>query len=244
MKLTPAIAFFVTTICLLGTAQAGLSVNFTTPGGTTGNEAIDGGESWGIVPTTDWLNGGYITTSSLQGSAVGLATFGGGGITSSYNGATSVNNTGFHAGIRNFPGTTNLARFDLTNLNAEFANGYDVYVYITGFNGDTYTPMDATGQATKYVNIDASGSGFTSQFAEYTEITSTNIAAPTNSGNFVKYSGLNFDSFNFTLGNPVGGGQTAIGGFQVVGISAVPEPSSALLFGSACLCLVLSRRRT
>jgi hypothetical protein len=173
---------------------------------------------------------------------VNVATFGGAGTTASYNGSPSVENTGWKAGIRNFPATGNLARFDVSNLVQAYPVGYDVIVYITGFNADTYTPMTATtgGSAlpTYYVDIDGAND-FAAQFQNYTQIISTSSASPTRSANYVRYNGLTADTFNFTLGQPVGGGQTAIGGFQIV---PVPEPSTAGLIGLAAAGILFVRR--
>jgi hypothetical protein len=192
-----------------------LSVNYN-GGATDGDSAIDSNEVWGIVASSNWANGSYITGANLQGSAVSISTAGAAGTTTNYGGPTFAANTAFIAGIRNFPATGSPATFTLSDLNAEYPDGYEVFVYITGFDGDTYTPMSATGQTDRYVDID--GVSLTYNF-----ITSTDSNAPSVGGNFVYYTNITDNTFTFTLGNPVGGGQTAIAGFQVVGLIG-PEP--------------------
>jgi len=149
------------------------------------------------------------------------------------------------------------AHVTFSGLNANFANGYDVYAYIGGQNENTggslsltegsdadwnadFTSGDMNGErtTTRWYKTRWTPGGYTSP-VKMTDTTST-VGANTTVADYFRFENQDADSFTITVkalaGSP---GNTGIGGIQIV---AIPEPATIGLLGLVGGGIYLKRR--
>lgn len=238
-----------------------ISVNYYDGNGTVANgrQIAEGSvQGAGSYATDGWINtltGQNIAMNLSDGTAttVGLFTRRPTGATADFSGDSSAHNG---TPLRGF-GTALLAadkevHIELSNMNANFQNGYSVVVYVGGDSnnngwgltlneGVNHTGYDAAAGTTYYgktrFNPNAAagtGNGFADNGYEEVDYTvsgltdaSAGSAFPV--ANYVVYDNLSADSLTITL-DAMKNEKAGIGGFQIVG-SVIPEPATVGLLG-------------
>ncbi|MGN6556148.1 MAG: autotransporter-associated beta strand repeat-containing protein, partial [Verrucomicrobiota bacterium] len=222
-KLASAFALILICLCISTGSAAVISVNLANQGGAP--YIVGGGTNYGIASqgtyVSGWLN--LNNTASAQnlpfsdGTASSIAMSGVtvGGNFNSYNGAYAY--TPLYAGYTAYAGAANYNSIILTNLAANFPNGYKVVVYVCGY-------LSSTGAS---ISDDTT----TYYFHPYTTaptppVTPTQVTSTTPGsyqlGQYVVFgdsSLLTSDSLTLTIKALAGGG-AGICGIQIAGVSA------------------------
>lgn len=262
----PLCGFFIASLLTsLAPAQI-ISVNIA--GAATGDTAVDGTETFGVAELDTvvghWTNVVATTAGSTAApvtvSATGLAWSDGTASTVDFSAqyaaavgniaAAGYINTPLKYGLAHYPITddTKGTTFTVTNLNANFANGYYVIVYLSGFATNDGASVTAGGTTYYYRSPDLPSTPLSSLVLT----TSTVFPAAANDAPIAEYalfgstgSPLSADSFTVDLDALYGG--PILAGLQIVGIPpsspSVPEPATyALLLGLATAGFVAFRR--
>ncbi len=238
-----------------------ISVNYYDNNGTVANgRQIDSADVTGAGSnaTDGWINtitGQNIAMNLSDGTAtsVGLFTRRPNGASADFSGDSSAhNNTPLRGFAQAFLSAGAEAHIELSNMNANFQNGYSVVVYVGGDSnnngwgltlneGVNHTGYDAAAGTTYFgktrFNPNApagSGNGFADNGfveADYTVSgltdASANSAFPV--ANYVVFDNLSADSLLITL-DGMKNAKAGIGGFQIVG-DVIPEPATIGLLG-------------
>ena len=228
--LTKSFQNFVSTFALAAVwlytsaaSAAVISVNLANQG--SASYVVGGGTNYGIASqgtyVAGWLN--LINTASAQklpysdgtASSVSMSGVTVGGNFNSYNGAYAY--TPLYAGYTAYTGAANYNAITLTNLAANFPNGYKVIVYVCGYLSATADSI-SDGTTTYYFHP------YTT--APTAPVTPTQITSTTPGtyqlGQYVVFgdsSLLTADSLTLTVKSITGGG-AGICGIQIVGTTA------------------------
>lgn len=135
----------------------------------------------------------------------------------------------------------------LNNLNANFANGYWLLVYVGGFNANTGSSI-SDGATTYFYRPDPAPANPYGSFVQTTQTTDPGVGNEPVAQYAVfgsSSSPLASDSLTLTFSTVSGAaGGGAIGGFQIIGAAApVPEPASAAIVFLGGLGLLVCVRR-
>ena len=215
-------------------------------------EALESGDTAGVVAASNWTQGsGFpnFTESNLvyddgtnSGASVAVAN-GSGNHTTSVAVTSDVNTEMFNRGVGfqigpDFGDTAATLTFDSIPDAGSWSGGYDLYVYFAPKSGvDPDLGRISLGTTTYYFDL-PNANNYNGTFSA---VTSTNIAAPSTTGNYVLFSSLSGTSqtVEFEVDTVTNG--YAFTGAQLV---AIPEPSTyALIVGVLGLGLVVARRR-
>ena len=233
-----------TVVSLLPLNASVISVNLTEF--ATDTQQIDSDETFGIASEGSVVGGWVNLNQTLSASNVtdsnGLATtvdISG----TAPNGWASFNaaydDTPLKGGIDDYTGTVNATTLTLSQLNATFANGYKVIVYLGGFNSNEGASI-SDGTTTYYYQA-ADNPSAPVTFVATTD-TSDDGRGTAPEAQYAVFgsdsSPLTGDSITFTLDTLYGGG-SAITAVQIVGI---PEPGIPLLILSGVLPVFVRRR--
>lgn len=221
--------------CFVESAAAELvvSVNWKEFAGGV-NDALDG---YGVVPADNWHNLQQVTNGSdLEDSTgtvttVDFSTTAPGGFDTFDFG--TLNNTPMRAGL---PVFANPLVLTLSDLASTFSQ-YDIIVYTTGFNaaagGNQGSVTDGTSTFVYSVPNPYN--------AALVQSLDTDSSDGSDAATYVRFDGLTADSVAITLSRV--NANAGIGGFQIVGTAAVPEPCSAVMLAVAGVGGLLFRQR-
>ena len=210
-------------------------------------QQINSDETFGISAEGSVV-GGWVNLNQALG-ATDLAESGGAATTvdvsitapnnwGSFNGA--YDDTPLKSGIDDYTGTVNPTSVTLSDLNATFANGYKVIVYLSGFNANEGASI--SDGSTTYFYQAADSPVAPVAFVRTTDTTDDGSGTAPEAQYAVfgsALSPLTADSVTLTIDTLYGGG-SAIGGVQIVGI---PEPGAMALIAAGLLPLLGRRRR-
>ena len=238
-----------------------ISVNYYDNNGTVANgrqidsATVTGADSYA---TDGWINtitGQNIAMNLSDGTAttVGLFTRRPNGASADFSGDSSAhNNTPLRGFAQAFLTAGAEAHIELSNMNANFQNGYSVVVYVGGDSnnngwgltlneGVNHTGYDAAAGTTYFGKTrfnpnapEGSGNGFADNGFEEVDYTVSGLTdASANSAfplaNYVVFDNLSADSLLITL-DGMKNAKAGIGGFQIVG-DVIPEPATIGLLG-------------
>ena len=238
-----------------------ISVNYYDNNGTVANgRQIDSATVTGAGSnaTDGWINtitGQNIAMNLSDGTAtsVGLFTRRPNGASADFSGDSSAhNNTPLRGFAQAFLTAGAEAHIELSNMNANFQNGYSVVVYVGGDSnnngwgltlneGVNHTGYDAAAGTTYFGKTrfnpnapEGSGNGFADNGFEEVDYTVSGLTdASANSAfplaNYVVFDNLSADSLLITL-DGMKNAKAGIGGFQIVG-DVIPEPATIGLLG-------------
>ena len=238
-----------------------ISVNYYDGSGTVANgRQIDSATVTGAdgYATDGWINtitGQNIAMNLSDGTAttVGLFTRRPNGTSADFSGDSSAhNNTPLRGFAQAFLAAGAEPHIELSNMNANFQNGYSVVVYVSGDSnnngwgltlneGVTHTGYDAAAGTTYFGKTrfnpnapEGSGNGFADNGFEEVDYTVSGLTdASANSAfplaNYVVFDNLSADSLLITL-DAMKNQKAGIGGFQIVG-DVIPEPATIGLLG-------------
>jgi len=248
-------------LATLVSSAAVISVNYYDGNGTIANGrqiAAGSVQGAGSYATDGWINtltgqGTAMNLSDGTATTVGLFSRRPTGATADFSGDSSAHNG---TPLRGFS-TALLAadkevHVELSNMNANFQNGYSVVVYVGGDSnnngwgltlneGVNHTGYDAALGTTYYgktrFNPNAgagTGNGFADngyEEADYTVsgLTDASAGSAFPIANYVVYDNLSADSLTITL-DAMKNEKAGIGGFQIVG-TVIPEPATVGLLG-------------
>lgn len=178
---------------------------------------------------------GAATTVGVSYSSVYNWSWNGG---TSYTGATEWDS--FRQMFQGFIGDNTIGgsdtSFTFTNLNANFTQGYKVYVYVTGAGTGTLT------DGLTIYNL-AGGVGSIAAMGSEPSWTLAGTEDPIAGANYAVFDNLNLDTLTITISRTEAGSSQNLGisGIQIV---AVPEPSTyALVVSAGILAVALKHRR-
>ena len=238
-----------------------ISVNYYDNNGTVANgrqidsATVTGADSYA---TDGWINtitGQNIAMNLSDGTAttVGLFSRRPNGASADFSGDSSAhNNTPLRGFAQAFLTAGAEAHIELSNMNANFQNGYSVVVYVGGDSnnngwgltlneGVNHTGYDAAAGTTYFGKTrfnpnapEGSGNGFADNGFEEVDYTVSGLTdASANSAfplaNYVVFDNLSADSLLITL-DAMKNQKAGIGGFQIVG-DVIPEPATIGLLG-------------
>ena len=238
-----------------------ISVNYYDGSGTVANgRQIDSATVTGAdgYATDGWINtitGQNIAMNMSDGTAttVGLFTRRPNGTSADFSGDSSAhNNTPLRGFAQAFLAAGSEPHIELSNMNANFQNGYSVVVYVSGDSnnngwgltlneGVNHTGYDAAAGTTYFGKTrfnpnapEGSGNGFADNGFEEVDYTVSGLTdASANSAfplaNYVVFDNLSADSLLITL-DAMKNQKAGIGGFQIVG-DVIPEPATIGLLG-------------
>jgi hypothetical protein len=204
-------------------------------------------EPYGVEPASNWNNVlevtsfNNLTLGSGTASTVDLnvASVGSGVMTYVGSGVTTLDYTPLRGGLR-LQYASNSRTLNFSDLSGTFTSTYDIIVYITGYNANANgnVAIATLGATTYYCKV---SNPFTASLIQSTDTVNDGV---TQAGTYVRFSGLSGDSQSIVVSRPTTGGEVGIGGFQIVGAAAVPEPSSAvtLLLGAGVFAGIRRRR--
>lgn len=249
-----------------------ISVNYHDSAGTVANgRQIASGsvQGAGSYAASGWINtltgqNDPLSTSSGTATTVGLFTRRPNGSSADFSGDSSAHNgTALRGFAQAFLPADAEVHIELSNMNANFANGYSVVVYVGGDSnnngwgltlneGVTHTGYNAAAGETYFgktrFNPNAAagtGNGFADNGYEEVDYTVAGLTDSSASSafplaNYVVYENLSADSLTITL-DAMKNQKAGIGGFQIVG-TVIPEPGTVGLFGFFGAAMAFVRR--
>lgn len=234
----------ITTVAVLFAATfsavaAVVSVNFIQNPGND-SQQIDSDETFGITNqatvVSGWMNvnaaANNLTDSAGNSTTVNLISVLQPNGQATFNAAYS--DTPLFAGFDDYTTTANPCGFTLTNLAANFPNGYKVIVYVGGFLTCTNASI-SDGTTTYYYRPAVTAAQATNNVASgFTRTTQTsNLGTGNPHAQYAVFGDptlLTANSVTFTIDTLTGGG-SALCGFQIVGASAT-ELAAAIWKGN------------
>ena len=217
------------------------------------SELLETDDLAGVVPQTNWnIANGF---PGFTGVALVLQNGSASGATITFSDVVGSKNATSDVGVTADPNTEmfnrgvgiiadqfgGVAVMDMTLNNlpttGDWASGFDLYLYFAPETGkDPGVVTLSAGGVDKFVDL-AAGSNYSGSFIE---VTSTNLASPSTSGNYAMFSGLSGSSLTFSVGGTGTAVDSVLTGIQLV---AVPEPSAFGIIVASGIGIIVLRRR-
>ena len=239
MKKTIGISIVVLAVTLVANAGV-ISVNFARD--ATGFGAIEGGESAGVIDTTDWVNVTTVgTTTGVGGSLIDITLVAQGGgqvIVARGVESSQLFNTGLRSSDAANNGTTYATIANMTaQLAADGATSYNLYVYYKSAVAGSYTADLALGQLDPLPTSTTYGAADNNTFSS-TGFVLADAGDLSVEANYIKYTGLTDDTITMFVDR--GNKDTMFNGFQV---ETIPEPATLGMVAAFGGAVIFIRRR-